>query len=496
MNPGERPASPTDGITETASAPAGAAPPAPPAPAKKSLWDTILTSTPILLTVVATLFAGMSSSQMTQAMYHRSVAAQEESKGGNQWAFFQAKRIRGTSLEMTLVELKARPGFARVKLADLPARLDKQAKEFAAIESDAGEIVKALREGGAGDKEPLRSALAAAEELRKSAYDRARATEKAAADLRAALKQPLDPAQKAALATDLGKDRPPLRLDTRADLVRFVDGDGLPRIKEEDGLRNAREKPETDPQAALTPALNDLNPLLQVSLDAVRERKTDPELDDLFADKAGRKAHPVTRDQVRQAIEVAERRARAFDDVNDLVLKGGAAGFQAAADEQEARAADLAVSADELRSALARLPADAMPVAGVPLPEGKSLRDARTGAERLAGNADRLRGQAHTLAVGVRADLLDYDARRYRQEAKYNQAVAGLRDLQARLSGFTSDDHRRRSQWFFYGMLAAQGGVTVATFALAVRLKGLLWGIATAAGLIAVSIGAFVFLGV
>jgi hypothetical protein len=36
---------------------------------------------------------------MTQAQYHRSLAAQYQSKAGDQWGFFQAKRIRGSALE-------------------------------------------------------------------------------------------------------------------------------------------------------------------------------------------------------------------------------------------------------------------------------------------------------------------------------------------------------------------------------------------------------------
>ncbi len=72
--------------------------------------------------------------------------------------------------------------------------------------------------------------------------------------------------------------------------------------------------------------------------------------------------------------------------------------------------------------------------------------------------------------------------------------MAGIRDLQARLSAFTSDAHHRKSEYFFYGMLAAQGGVTIATFALAVRFKGILWGLATVAGLLSLSIGAYVLL--
>src|SRR5581483_155610 len=73
------------------------APPRPP-----GAWGAILTTTPVVLTVLATAFAGLSSSEMTRSMYYRSLAAQNQAKASDQWAFFQAKRIRGTSLEMTV----------------------------------------------------------------------------------------------------------------------------------------------------------------------------------------------------------------------------------------------------------------------------------------------------------------------------------------------------------------------------------------------------------
>jgi len=68
----------------------------------KGRWGKILATTPIVMTVLATVFAGLSSSEMTQAMFHRSLASQQQSKAGDQWAFFQAKRIRGTTLEANI----------------------------------------------------------------------------------------------------------------------------------------------------------------------------------------------------------------------------------------------------------------------------------------------------------------------------------------------------------------------------------------------------------
>lgn len=79
--------------------------------AQQGLWGKILATTPIVMTVLATVFAGLSSSEMTQAMFHRSLASQLQSKAGDQWAYFQAKRIRGTTLEST-VELLQTLGSA------------------------------------------------------------------------------------------------------------------------------------------------------------------------------------------------------------------------------------------------------------------------------------------------------------------------------------------------------------------------------------------------
>src|SRR5437016_9133995 len=70
-----------------------------PAEPAKSPAERALAAVPVVLTVMATILAGLSSSEMTQSMYYRSLAAQNQSKAGSQWAFFQAKRIRGTTVE-------------------------------------------------------------------------------------------------------------------------------------------------------------------------------------------------------------------------------------------------------------------------------------------------------------------------------------------------------------------------------------------------------------
>jgi hypothetical protein len=79
----------------------------PPAEQPRTFGGKLLASTPVVMTVVATLMAGLSTSEMTRAQYDRSLAAQQQSKVGDQWSFFQAKRLRGTSLRASLQLLQA-----------------------------------------------------------------------------------------------------------------------------------------------------------------------------------------------------------------------------------------------------------------------------------------------------------------------------------------------------------------------------------------------------
>jgi hypothetical protein len=93
-----------------------------------------------------------------------------------------------------------------------------------------------------------------------------------------------------------------------------------------------------------------------------------------------------------------------------------------------------------------------------------------------------------------KAARCDFDVRRYDREARFNQEIAVLYELQVRKASLTSDGHRDRSMTYFYAMLMAQAGVTIATFSLALRRKSVLWALATAAGATAISFGVVAFL--
>src|SRR5262249_13433789 len=142
--PDRRPAGAEGGrIMSSASAPAAGSGDKPATP--KSKWDTILTATPVALTVVATLFAGLSSSEMTQAQYHRSLAAQHQSKVRDEWNFFQAKKVRGQSMEQQAALLRAMTLAApldekelRVSAQRLVDGLDRAEREAKRLQGLAG----------------------------------------------------------------------------------------------------------------------------------------------------------------------------------------------------------------------------------------------------------------------------------------------------------------------------------------------------------------------
>lgn len=85
-------------------------------------------------------------------------------------------------------------------------------------------------------------------------------------------------------------------------------------------------------------------------------------------------------------------------------------------------------------------------------------------------------------------------AARYETEARLNQSLAYLYELQVRRSNLSAERHHTRSQIFFFGMLAAQAGVIIATFAMAARQRNVLWSIAAIAGLIAIAFAVYVYL--
>jgi uncharacterized protein YqgV (UPF0045/DUF77 family) len=305
-----------------------------------TLWGKILTATPVVMTVVATMLAGLASSEMTRAQYDRSLAAQQQSKAGDQWSFFQAKRLRGASQRNTLDLLQN-----TVELHPLdPSALKRFVEQL-----------------------PPEAAKAKTEML-------------------------------AALETAAGQQ-------TLA-------------VLQQEQLPNVSAGPAVDPK-------------VKAALEAIENSKPEPEIAPLVAQ--------VNAKTLDDALRAARDQAQAFD----------------AAIKPVNQTVDLFE---------------------------KLLSDG------LASGAGRSLNRDFTAA------RLRYTALRYDTEARLNQVIANLYELQVRQNNLSAERHHNRSQRFFYGMLAAQMAVIIATFAIAARKRNLLWSLAAAAGAAAVGFAVYVYL--
>jgi hypothetical protein len=328
----------------------------------RGIWATVLTTLPVVLTVLATAFAGMSSSEMTQAMYHRSLASQRQSKAGDQWAYFQAKRVRGTTLEST------------------------------------AELLESL-----GTPEPflarnLASAIGAARRRLDAAKDADRATQ--LTEIGKALAAVIDDPANAEALEALEKGRMP-----RFERVVIIPPREVRRV--------------------------------QSILSAIHR---DPE--------ARQMAKNVSDASIDQLKDKEEENLARFEEATANVSRviGG------------------------LRDAIKPLPGVIRPMLA---------------AERQAVNDQ---------VSGFRVAVNRFDAKRYREEAEFNRQIAELWEFHVWRSGQESDRHRERSKMFFYSMLVAQAGVTIASLALARQQRKSLWLMAALAGVIALGLSTYVYL--
>jgi hypothetical protein len=279
-------------------------------------WGKILSTTPVVLTVVATLLAGLASSEMTRAQYDRSYAAQLQSKAGDQWSYFQAKKLRSalqhSSLDLLENTVEVRP-LDRSAVQSVLSAEPVSAKTWAALES--GRIAA--------------------------------------------------------------------------------------------------------PEPAATPA-----PTIAAALDGLHRGTPEEEMVVLMA--------AVEIPVLEDALRAAKADARAFDLATEPLLQ----------------------EIDAMEQPLART------------------------ALRRDYIAARIRVQAQ----------------RYDDEAALNQSIGSLYELQVRKYNLSAERHHRRSQRFFFGMLAAQAGVVLSTLAMAAQRRSLLWAVAAVAGTVAIAFAIYVFL--
>ena len=124
----------------------------------QTTWGKILAATPIVMTVIATLLAGLASSEMTRAQYDRALGAQLQSKAGDQWGYFQAKKLRAAMQRNSLELLQAtadvhpleNPALEKIPSVPAPALDANLQTALAAVETEKPEteISRGLEAGG------------------------------------------------------------------------------------------------------------------------------------------------------------------------------------------------------------------------------------------------------------------------------------------------------------------------------------------------------------
>jgi hypothetical protein len=348
---------------------------------KRTLWDKTVVSTPIILTVVATVLAGISSSEMSNAQYYRSLAAQMQSKVSDQWGYYQAKRIRAQQCDSTLqilTTMTPSTPFDPKDLQDMTSRLADQMKQsstVAAALAPSGDAV-------------------------------------------------------ASLSTQFGK--------LPADQVLQFGKADAPTIQD---------------HSIATPQIQGL----LTAMDSHATSDADVET----------QAGAISQSDLDQAISVASDNSGAF----------------------ETAAAQAAKDRESIASIFSQISQQVW---------GFERSARRIAADNGIKDLDPVVAAVHDLATQLRVTLtsaqLRFESNRQTQDARYNEVLAQLYEIVVHHDSFASDRHRDRSKKFFYGMLAAQGGVTIATFALALERRSWLWGLAASAGLAAVTFAAYVYM--
>jgi hypothetical protein len=111
-----------------------------PSEAPPTLRSKIVTSLPVVMTVVATVLAGLSSSEMTSAQYQLSLAAQLQSKAGDQWNFYQGKKLRSALQRNALSVLTSTAAVQPLDAAALQRSLPDGPASQALIDLAAGQL--------------------------------------------------------------------------------------------------------------------------------------------------------------------------------------------------------------------------------------------------------------------------------------------------------------------------------------------------------------------
>jgi uncharacterized protein DUF4337 len=395
---------------------------------RKPFWTTVLNSTPVVLTVVATVLAGLSSSEMTQAQYHRALAAQNQSKASDQWNFFQFKRSRGMTAQLTIDLLHALSHRGRIKSAAWKQTSEQLVHDLREVEKEANSLLARLSQGKvepAGDR--LRQAVT---EFVPVALALAREAEV----LDGRLNQEL-------AGSDVQR------------AFSFLETKDVPQVTihgvDDPGLAEAQK--------------------------AIEARQAEKDTAPLIA--------KIPQEKLQQAIELLEGNVQAVEDANkpisDTLSK-----LDTLLQQQLDVANDFYQAVQLVNRSWASVTAG----------DSRSPGDIRLALDGMVQSTDQARKAVQDWSNEFKVAQFGYTVRRYEVEARHNQKAAALYEVQIRRSSALSEKHRDRSRHFFYGMLVAQAGVTIASFSLALKHKSFFWGIASLAGVGAVVFSGWVYL--
>jgi hypothetical protein len=396
----------------------------------KSFGGTIIATTPVVLTLFSTMLAGLSSSEMVRAQYYRSLAAQNQSKTGDQWNFFQAKRIRSTIIEQDLDLGPARP--YRIDPARLEAALQRLIQELQTSRQAADNLNQQASQAPPDD--PVRQA---AHWLAETAKEQAAGSPQSLAAVREAFKS-----------------------KEVADAFLHL---GVEELPGQDKNTKADE-PADDDQVG-------------DALQAVRDRRPEKEIGALVL--------RIGENRLQEAVEAAEARTQAFEKASKKVDKEVFKPIDRLVKQLDRGAYLVHRATLDLERVWHETDAQNKKDR---FPSGTADRVAAVIRSDTAVQRSR-----ETLA-DYPAARKDYTARRQDQEARHNEQVGGRYELRVHYNSAVSDQHRLRSQLFFVAMLLAQGGAAIGSLAMAWRRRTSLWSLASVAGLAAILFSAYVFL--
>jgi hypothetical protein len=358
------------------------------------------------------------------------MAAQNQSKASDQWSLFQAKRIRGTEVQRTIRLLQALSEPAQIDALSLEAVPGDFIRDLRRIEKETDRFLQAVASAGGALGSAAGNLSHTATRLKKELQDRITNAQTTSSRL-------------------------------KQELARKEIRDALPYLTSN----------ELPPVSALSIQGSDI----AATLEALRVRRPDTEISAL--------ASGITDAALGDAIRLADENVGLVEEAGKPVASS--------LDRLDTLLEELVTLPRAIVRSVGELNATVSEIAPS---ENKAIAPLSSSAATITSLVAALRATANQWRQDMIVARDNYSVRRYEREARANETAAALIEIQVRKNDLKSERHRGRSKLFFYGMLAAQAGVTIASFSLALKHRSLLWSLASLAGLGAVLFGIYVYL--